>query len=324
MAEFSIIDKHFSAIGHAHEHTRLGVGDDAAIVAIPPGYELAVSTDTMCEGTHFFAGTEPELLAHKLLAVNLSDMAAMGASPKWATLAISLVDSDESWLASFANAFDQYSKAHEVQLIGGDTTQTEGCLTLSLTIMGLLPTGKRLTRSGAQPEDEVYCSGTLGDAALALSYLYDKEPQLSNTLFQQVLPALHTPEPQVALGEKIRDHASACLDISDGLLGDCAHIAKHSNVSIRIDLETLPLSPAYLAYLDQGGSIEHALSGGDDYQLLFTAPPHAAPYLRQAAAELGVTITKIGTVNPASDTPVQLFENNKEKIVKNKSYQHFS
>lgn len=338
MAEFSIIDEHFSGVGQQHKETLLGVGDDAAVVSVPRGYELAISVDSMCEGTHFFANTAPKLLAHKLLAVNLSDMAAMGAQPKWATLAISLNavnlnETNDTWLADFSTELDVLSKQFNVHLIGGDTTQTEGPLVLSLTILGLLPMGKRLTRQGAQAGDNVYCTGTLGDAALALAHLLGQE-SLSDDTLEKVLPALHQPKPQLEVGKAMLEHATSCLDISDGLIGDAEHIAKQSNVELQINLENVPLSQAYQDYLNdsQNSTKKYALHGGDDYELLFTALPEKAPYIEAMASQLDVAISHIGHVvdhvvshTASSDAAaVTLFENGKKISIKDKSYQHFS
>ena len=320
MAEFSFIERYCLELGTKHSDTLLSIGDDAAIVSVPDGFELAVSVDTMIEGTHFFKGLAPELLAHKILAVNLSDMAAMGARPKWATLAISLPELDHSWVEPFTTTLGKVAKNYGVQVIGGDTT--EGPRVLSLTIMGLLPKGMGMKRSGAKVGDKLYCSGAIGDAALALTRLLG-EQDVPDDIFKDVLPALHMPTPQVALGQRLLGHASACLDLSDGLVGDSKHIAKFSNVSVEVDVEKLPLSDAYQRYMARGGFVRYAVAGGDDYQLLFTANEDKAAILDNIANDLGVPITEIGRVVKRTDQDVVLLEDGKPAVMKLKAFQHF-
>ncbi len=320
MAEFSIIEKYFTSLGREHSDTSLSVGDDAAIISVPDGFEMVVSVDTMTEGIHFFEGLSPELLAHKLLAVNLSDMAAMGARPKWVTLAMGLSSHDEQWLKRFSETFDKVAKAHGVQLIGGDTT--EGPLVLSLTIMGLLPKGMSMQRSKAAVGDDIYCSGYIGDAALALTKLLG-EQNLSDDVFSDVLPALHMPQPQVTLGQRLLGQVSCCIDLSDGLIGDGEHIAQQSGVSLEIEIRSLPISDAYRQYLKEGGFVKYAIAGGDDYQLLFTAPQGKESTFEKMAKELDVKITKIGRVTKQGDTLVQLLDDGKPSLTKLKAFQHF-
>ncbi len=298
----------------------LGVGDDAAVVNVPSGFELAISVDSMSEGTHFFPGLEPELIAHKLMAVNLSDMAAMGALPKWAVITSCTPQLDEDWVDRFTGELNAMAEKYGVQIIGGDTTK--GPMVFSLTIMGLLPRAQRLTRSKAQIGDSLYCSGTIGDAALALAKLYG-HVELKESLFLQVLPALNRPIPQINLGQQLLGLASACLDMSDGLVGDCGQICKSSAVSIEVDVEKLPLSLAYREYLMNGGSIEYATSGGDDYQLLFTASSDKHEYMSTIAQELGVTISRIGRVIEKGDTDVVLLHNGQVSDLNLRAYEHF-
>jgi len=321
MAEFSIIERYCNKLGTQHQDTVLSVGDDAAIVSIPEGFELTVSVDTMAEGTHFFAGLSPELIAHKMLAVNLSDMAAMGARPRWATMAICLPEFDEDWVASFMTTLGGVAKRHGVQIIGGDTT--EGPRVLSLTIMGLLPKGQAMRRDSAKVGDKLYCSGTIGDAALALTRLQG-EQEIDDEIFKAVLPALHMPEPQVTLGQRLLGQVNACLDLSDGLVGDSAHIAKQSQVSIEIEVNKVPLSAAYKRYLESGGFMKYAVAGGDDYQLLFTASDDKEPVLQNIAEQLDTQITEIGRVIQAGDDAVVILEGGKPAGVKYKAYQHFT
>ncbi len=321
MAEFSFIDRYCFGLGSKHPDTILSVGDDAAIVSVPEGFELAISVDTMVEGTHFFKGLAPELLAHKILAVNLSDMAAMGARPKWATVAMCLPELDQEWFGAFSDTMNKVANQYGVQIIGGDTTQ--GPRVLSLTIMGLLPKGAAMTRSGAEAGDKLYCSGNIGDAALALTRLQG-EQTLTDDVFDAVLSVLHTPTPQVALGQRLLGYASACLDLSDGLIGDSTHIAKLSDVSIEIDVEKLPLSDAYRRYLSQGGLARYAITGGDDYQLLFTANQEKEAALKAISKDLGVKITEIGRVVSRADKDVVLLEEGNPIDIEFKAYQHFT
>ena len=321
MAEFSIIERFCTNIGVDHAHTKLAVGDDAAIVAIPAGMELAISADTMVEGTHFLPDTDPALLAHKILTVNLSDMAAMGAKPKWATLALTLPSLDEQWLAEFSKALNNLAETYNVQIIGGDTTQ--GPLNLCMNIMGLLPKGQNLSRSGAGLGDDLYVSNTLGDAALALSCIIgDTAP--GGLDLEKLRIALDTPSPQVSLGQALLEIASACLDISDGLIADIGHIAKQSKVSFEIDTNQIPLSAEYQDYLKRGGNLDLALSGGDDYQLAFTAKPIHRAQIKQLSEELGIALSIIGKVVEANATSVKLLSDNQPYALGSKfGYEHF-
>lgn len=321
MSEFSLIRRYCTQLGAAHQDTILSVGDDAAIVSVPEGYDLCIAVDTMVEGTHFFKGLSPELIAHKIMAVNLSDMAAMGARPKWATLALTMPRMDEEWFERFTTTLGSVAKRHGVQIIGGDTT--EGPRVLTLNIKGLLPKGMSMTRKQAKVGDKVYCSGVIGDAALALTKLLG-EQELPDELFNRVLPALHMPEPQVLLGQRLLGQVNSCIDLSDGLMGDCSHIAEQSNVSIEIDAKRLPLSEAYQEYLSQGGFLRYAIAGGDDYQLLFTATEEKSEVLQKIALDLGVKITEIGRVTEPGEEKVVVFEGGKPVNIKLKGFQHFT
>lgn len=320
MTEFSLIDRFCRDIGASHPETSIAVGDDAAVVAIPVGKELAVSVDTMVESVHFFPNTDPSKLARKLLAVNLSDMAAMGAEPKWATLALTMPSVDEQWLASFSSALDEMAKSYNVQLIGGDTTQ--GALSLSLQIMGLVDTGKALTRNGAVQGEDVYVSGCLGDAALALASL-EGQVSLSENDFKLVESAFNCPIPQCTLGQNLVGLASSCIDVSDGLLGDLSHIADASEVSILIELETLPLSETYSSFLCSGGKLEYAICGGEDYQLAFTASVDNRQSIEALAVDLQTKITRIGVVQNRTKDALITKMNDAAYQVQTFGYQHF-
>jgi len=320
MAEFSIIEEFCHGIGPDHTETKLSVGDDAAIVAVPDGMELAISVDTMVSGVHFFPDVSPAKLAHKILAVNLSDMAAMGAEPKWATLALSISTFNNSWLTAFSSALRATAQRYSIQIIGGDTTQ--GPLNLSITIMGLLPTSKRLDRASAEIGNDVYVSNYLGDAALGLAALQGRV-QLQSSHRDQVISALETPEPRVSLGQSLLSVANSCLDISDGLVGDLSHICKKSDVSIKVDAEKVPLSDAYKSFIENGGSLDLALNGGDDYELAFTVNPSRRQQIEALSNKLDISLTRIGQVIPKGDEAVTVTLNGVKYPITN-SYEHFS
>ena len=259
MSEFDLIRRYFT---RATPGALLGVGDDAALLQVRDGHVLAVSTDMLVGGTHFFEDADPFTLGHKTLAVNLSDLAAMGATPRWATLAISLPDVDEAWLEKFSAGFFSLAQQHGVELVGGDTTR--GPLNLCVTIFGEVPAQQALRRSGAQIGDEVWVSGTLGDAALALAHLQGLI-DLNTAEFAACASALHSPQPRVALGLALRGLANSAIDISDGLLADLGHILDTSQVGAQLDFYSLPVSSVMRGRLTPPGlplSGEEASSGG--------------------------------------------------------------
>ncbi len=322
MTEFSLIQKYCENIGFEQAETVISVGDDAAVVNTPLGKELVVSVDSLVEGVHFFAGTEAQNIAHKLVAVNLSDMAAMGATPKWITLALTIPNHDDVWLSEFSKGLDQICKEYNVQLIGGDTCQ--GPFVLSLQVMGLVNVGEALLRSGAKVGDDVYVSGDLGDASLALAAIQGNV-QLPNNDLQQLRVALDTPTPQIKLGQHLLGLANSCIDISDGLIGDLSHIVEQSGVSIQLDVECLPLSEPYTRYLSSKEGVGFALSGGEDYQLAFTTSVINQNKIDEISAKLGVKLTRIGKVQNKADEMIMLSKHGKAfTLTNNKSYQHFS
>ena len=321
MTEFSIIEEFCHGVGPDHAETSLSVGDDAAIVSVPRGMEMAISVDTMVCGVHFFADVSPSKLAHKILAVNLSDMAAMGAEPKWATMALSISRFDNAWLRAFSNTLKAIANRFNVQIVGGDTTQ--GPLNLSITIMGLLPKGEAIRRSGAIPGDDVYVSHYLGDAALGLAVLETKA-SLSDAGKAYVVSRLETPEPRVKLGQALRGVASSCLDISDGLIGDLRHICKQSDVSIHINADLVPLSEVYQSFITNSGSLDLALNGGDDYELAFTANPGQRAKIDAIANQQGVLLTRVGSVVDKDSEPLVTVSLHGEPYSVAKSYEHFS
>lgn len=291
-SEFDLIRRFFIRPTH---HTLLGAGDDAALIASTPGCELAISTDLLVEGTHFLGDTAPFDLGWKTLAVNVSDMAAMGATPRWATLAAALPAPTLDWLDAFSRGFFACADAFNVDLIGGDTTR--GPRAFCVTIMGEVPKGQALLRSGAQTGDSIWVSGIPGRAALGLAHLQSRitlvEPQL-----EQCLAALHRPQPRVALGLALRGLATAAIDVSDGLLADLGHILTASSCAAELNIPHLP--PAGLAR-------DSYLSGGDDYELIFTLPAEHRAAMANLAVELDLPLTCIGAItSPVSNTSDRL------------------
>ena len=283
----------FASVG-ATRPAVLGVGDDAALIAPRRGFELAISTDMLVEGTHFLPGTDAARLGHKTLAVNLSDLAAMGAQPLYATLALSLPQVDEVWLAEFSRGFFALADAHGVELIGGDTTR--GPLNLCVTVFGEVPAGAAIRRAGARAGDDVWVSGTLGDAALGLAHLQGRVV-LPAAAAAHAVARLEAPTPRVALGLALRGVATAMLDVSDGLAGDVAHLARASQLAAQINAEALPLSAdSPLRAMPLDARLGYAAGGGDDYELCFTAPPLLRAAVLAAGVAAGVPVTKIGAM----------------------------
>ncbi len=290
MTEFDLIRRFFT---RTTPGALLGVGDDAALLQASAGNVLAVSSDMLVCGTHFLPDAAPFLLGHKTLAVNLSDMAAMGAAPRWAVLAIALPQADEAWLAQFSAGFFALADQHGVELVGGDTTR--GALNLCVTIFGEVPAQQALRRSGAQVGDGVWVSGYLGDAALALAHLQGRIA-LSEAGLAACLPALHQPQPRVALGLALRGIASSAIDISDGLLADLGHILDASQIGAEIEFAALPVSASLQGYMSLPLARQCILSGGDDYELCFTASAARHAELADIAARLGLPLTRIGKI----------------------------
>jgi thiamine-monophosphate kinase len=297
--EFELIARFFSRPPRSPS-VRLGVGDDAALLVPTPGCELAAAVDMLVAGRHFVADTDPAGLGHKALAVNLSDMAAMGATPKWALLAGALPDSDPAWLAAFAQGLYALADAHGVDLVGGDTTR--GPLNLCVTILGEVPGGAALTRAGARPGDDVYVSGVLGDAALAVAAMAGRIA-LDAPALGACRVRLDRPEPRVALGTALRGVASAAIDVSDGLVGDLGHILERSQAGARIDLAKIPRSATLGACLrgsTRSAALACLLAGGDDYELCFTAPNAQRGRLEAIARDLALPLTRIGKITAAT------------------------
>jgi thiamine-monophosphate kinase len=315
LSEFDLIQRYFT---RPTPGAILGVGDDAALLHIADGMELAVSTDMLVSGTHFFPDADPLLLGHKTLAVNLSDLAAMGAVPRWATLALSLPDANENWLQRFSAGFFDLADEQGIELIGGDTTR--GPLNLSVTIMGEVPKGKALRRSGAKVGDDIWVSGILGMAALGLAHLQGKiELPERDRLF--CLAALHKPQPQIALGLALRDIAHSAVDISDGLLADLGHILECSRLGAEIQFDTIPKMSA--GGIDDEALLRHCvLSGGDDYELCFTVPAAKRGEIENISQKLQLPLARIGSINAGKYCTVRTAEGG---VIKTREcgYDHF-
>lgn len=317
-SEFEIIRQYFTPQEYRADVV-LGIGDDAAILTIPDGHQLVQSVDTLVAGVHFPIETSPQDIAYKALAVNLSDMAAMGAEPVWFTLAITLPNDDEEWLKSFSESLSSLAIKYNVQLIGGDTTH--GPLCISITINGLVPSGKALTRNNAQVNDRIYVSGAIGDAALALA-AWQGQCLLSNDSVSYLNEKLNRPTPQVELGILLREYASACIDISDGLIADLEHITEQSNLGAKINFENIPLSKEFTSNLtDEKLIISLVLSGGDDYELCFTIPASKQLDFEKIILKNEMSVTCIGEIDSTKGVSCML---NGEKIAVQKSgYNHF-
>jgi thiamine-monophosphate kinase len=284
MGEFELIERYFAAVGAQRADVVLGVGDDAALLQVPPGRELVACTDTLVNGRHFPDGFDATDIGWRALAVNLSDLAAMGAEPAWATLALTLPALDEDWLDGFVAGFAALATLHGVALVGGDTTR--GPLTITVQALGSVPAGRAIRRRGARPGDLVYVTGWPGDAAAGLALL---QGRLGGGGADRAALELkfRRPEPRVGFGTQLRGIASACIDVSDGLAGDLGRLVAASGVGAVVRAAELPLSRALFALAGEARARDFALGGGDDYELLFTVPPAARAALAQLSAGAG-------------------------------------
>jgi thiamine-monophosphate kinase len=322
MDEFSLIDRYFRRDAR-DPAVRLGIGDDGAVVVPAAGCELVLAVDMLVEGRHFFADVAPSALGHKTLAVNLSDLAAMGATPRWALLAGALPAPDELWLAEFSRGLFALADRFGVGLIGGDTTR--GPRNLCLTIIGEVPIGTALTRAGAKPGDDIYVSGRLGDAALALAVLRGKAT-LGGIELEQARTRLDLPEPRVSLGTRLRSVATAAIDLSDGLTGDLGHVLAQSGVGATLDLALIPRSPALAALLGDDRrdlGLSCLLAGGDDYELCFTVAPWAAAVVAAIARDLGIPLARVGAVTAGAGLVVR-DEQGVPLVELPRSFEHFA
>lgn len=293
LSEFDLIARYFTRPAADPARIPLGVGDDCALLQATAGTQLAISSDMLVEGRHFFAGADPCQLGHKALAVNLSDLAAMGARPLAFTLALALPQADPDWLAPFSEGLLALAGTHDCNLVGGDTTK--GPLNICITVFGEVLPGAALRRDRARAGDDIWVSGTLGDARLALAGLRN-EVALPPELFDQAAHRLHAPTPRVALGLALRGIAGAAIDISDGLIGDLQHILTRSACGATLEVDALPCGPALRA---QAHSLQrrYMLGGGDDYELCFTAPPAQRDEVLASAKSCGTPVTRVGRID---------------------------
>ena len=326
LGEFELIRRFFTRGDTTRESgVILGVGDDAALLRLPEGADLVAAVDTIVAGRHFLDDSSARSIGHRALAVNLSDIAAMGATPLWATLALTLPGVDPAWLEQFAAGFHELAQAHGVTLVGGDTTR--GPLTVSVQILGHVPHGTALRRSGAQAGDVLAVSGTLGDAAAGLRLLEARQrrgeqPASATREAGELIHRFDFPEPRVALGLRARGIATAAMDLSDGLIGDLPKLAQASNLAAQVNLELLPLSSAMSAMLDSGAALDLALAGGDDYELLLAVPPKRFAALKAAADGLNLMLTAIGELRVGAGVTWSL--KGKDFVPKASGYDHFA
>lgn len=316
ISEFDLIARFFSRPAHS---AILGVGDDAALVEPTEGHETVISIDTLVCGMHFLADAEPRAIGHKALAVNLSDLAAMGARPRWVLLAITLPKVDEDWLSAFADGFYRLAQKYAVELIGGDTTR--GPLAVTVTAIGEAPAGMALRRDGACHGDDIWVSGQIGSAALALAHLRG-DVRLKGSGLEQCLAKLHTPEPRIALGRELAGIANSAIDVSDGLVADAEHVAQRSGVRVEISYADVPCVAEAMAMKEQAAARQAILAGGDDYELLFSVPPDHSALIDAISGRLRLGLTRIGRVCEGSGVVV-LNESGKAIDLAVKGHDHF-
>jgi len=316
MGEFDLIDRYFN---RPVKRAALGVGDDCALVVPAPGQHLAVSSDMLVEGRHFLSTVDPRRLGHKALAVNLSDLAACGAEPLAFTLALALPRAEAGFLAPLSEGLLGLADRHGIELVGGDTTR--GPLNLCVTVFGQVPPGAALLRSAARPGDDLWVSGTLGDARLALE-VFRGTVALDGPAFESVRRAMELPEPRVALGLALRGVAHAAIDLSDGLVGDLGHILRRSGVGAELALDELPRSAVLAA---QAPALQQRclLTGGDDYELLFTAPPEARDAVLRAGRQAGVAVTRCGRISKGAGLRI-LDAAGRSVTPEERSFDHFA
>ncbi|MFU9138384.1 thiamine-phosphate kinase [Erwinia tasmaniensis] len=318
--EFELITAYFDRVTSSRRDVEKGIGDDCALLTLPEKQTLAISTDTLVEGVHFLRDIHPADLGYKALAVNLSDLAAMGADPAWLTLALTLPEVNEPWLKSFSDSLFELLDYYNMQLIGGDTTR--GPLSLTLGIHGLVPQGRALKRSGARPGDWIFVTGTLGDSAAGLALLQHRV-KIGDPVAHEALIKRHLrPMPRILQGQALRNLASAAIDLSDGLISDLQHILKASGCGARLNLDALPLSEVMKQNIDPEQALCWALGGGEDYELCFTVPEINRGALDVALSHYGVPITCIGQIAPVSEGLV-LLQN--DRLVEShwKGFDHF-
>ena len=319
MNEFEIIKTYFAADKIQRQDVVVGIGDDAAVLHVPQDQELVVTTDTLIPDVHFPKETDPFDIGYKALAVNLSDLAAISATPAWISLSLTLPENDESWMRSFSSGLMTLKNHYHIQLVGGDLTK--GPLSITIQAMGFVPRQQALLRSGAKTDDLIYVSGTLGDAGLALQYLQTKR-SITDTHVAYLLSRLNRPEPRISLGKNLGGIANAAIDISDGLAADLGHILEESNKGAVIYVDQLPLSLAVTETLPSEEAIQLALTAGDDYELCFTVPQKHQSVLQQKMAAENCPISCIGHIT-ASSGFVLVDKKGNEYHGATKGYKHF-
>ena len=299
LSEFELIDRYFRDCGARRADVPLGIGDDAAVLECPPGKQLVAAIDTLVEGVHFPVGSPPASIGHRALAVNLSDLAAMGAEPAWALLAITLREVQEEWLSEFSRGLCALALEHNVALVGGNTTA--GPLSITIQILGFIEPSRALRRSGARPGDIVFVTGTPGDSAGGLSFELENQKTLSGPSHITLRNRFLFPTPRVSLGRHLLDYASACIDVSDGLLGDAGKLAQASGCAVELEYSAIPISVSLADAFGEQRARELALSGGEDYELCFTVPPsriddmlNALPLERWSYTRIGVIKDGVG------------------------------
>lgn len=299
----------------------LGIGDDCALVKTPPGHTLAITTDTLTEAVHFPVGTSPRHVGYKALAVNLSDLAAMGATPAWATLALTLPRLEEAWVAGFCDGFFELAGQFDLQLIGGDITR--GPLSITVQAHGLVPEGKALTRRGAQPADTICVTGEIGAAGIGLLHVLQKLkwPSTDREELEPCIDRLHQPRPRVELGRALTGLAGACIDISDGLAADLDHILTASGVGAVLTVEQVPVPACFETLYRQIGGWRYPLTCGDDYELCFTVPPNHMEEVNTLEKRLGCRITPIGVIQ--SSPGLRFMQGGQEIELEKLGYDHF-
>lgn len=320
MQEFELISHFFKGRGVARKDVSLSIGDDAALINVPENCQLAVTTDTLVEGVHFFNDIDPKALGYRSLAVNLSDLAAMGAEPAWISVALTLPKAEAQWLEQFTQGMHEIAEYYNVQIVGGDTTQ--GPLTISICAKGFVPNGCALTRSGAKNGDWIFVTGSLGDAGLAIDCKYGKVT-LTEQQFNAANKAFDFPTPQVAAGQMLRGKATSCIDISDGLIADIGHICQMSGVGAKLFAENIPLAATVKAVLPQEHALNYALTYGDEYQLLFTVPEEHRTTVEMTLKQYGVAISCVGQITNQTGS-VDLTLNGKPFALEQGGFEHFN
>lgn len=319
LGEFDVIARYFTRASGRRD-VLLGVGDDAALLQPPAGEALVAATDTLVEGRHFLPGTPAESVGHNALAVNLSDLAAMGADPAWALLSLSMPEADDAWLEAFARGFHGLAARHDVALVGGDTVSGPRVVTVAL--LGFVPPDAALKRGGAQPGDALFVSGTPGVAAAGLDALRAGDSRTFTADDPRVRRFLYA-EPRLELGRALRGHATAAMDVSDGLFGDLVKLADASGVGIQLELDRLPVAPALAAHHDRAQCERYVLHGGDDYELVFTLPAELAESLAPLiAVRAGCGLHRIGTV--VAGRGVRGLRHGRDEPVAGHGYDHFA